>query len=56
MIKEKDAFERTCDKIDSIKNVLISLVYQLEEEGYIRKAKSLRTIIARLEAWEHTGK
>ena len=56
MIKEKDAFEKSCNKIDSIKQELMSLVYELEEDGYKRKAKSLETIVARLEAWEHTGK
>ena len=56
MIKEKDTFKQACDQIDTIKDKLFQIVYELEEAGYVRKAKSLDTLIGKLEALEHTGK
>ena len=56
MIEEKDTFKQACDHIDTIKDKLFQIVYELEEAGYVRKAKSLDTLIGKLEAWEHTGR
>lgn len=50
---EKDAFERNLCTIDSIKERLLNIAYELEEEGFRRKAKSLETIVAKLEEWEN---
>jgi hypothetical protein len=52
----RDYFDSKTYKVDNIKSELISLSYDLEEHGFVRKAKSLRTIVEKLEQWEHTKK
>ncbi len=39
--------------VNSPKSKLITIMNELESVGAIRKANSLRTIIARLEAWQN---
>lgn len=36
------------------KERLINIMYKLEEAGFVRKAKSLGTIIGNLETWQNT--
>ena len=55
-MEKKSVFEENLHKIDRIKDELMSIAMRLEEAGNVRKANSLGTIIARLEAWEHTSK
>lgn len=52
----RDYFDSKMYKVDNVKSELLSLSYELEEHGFIRKAKSLRTIVENLEKWEHTKK
>lgn len=52
----RDYFDSHTYKVDNVKSELLSLSYDLEEHGFVRKAKSLRTIVEKLEQWEHTKK
>lgn len=52
----RDYFDSKMYKVDNVKSELLSLSYELEEHGFIRKARSLRTIVEKLERWEHTKK
>lgn len=51
---QQEEFDRACDKINSVKWDLMELESRLEEAGLTRKAKSLGTLIGKLEAWEVT--
>ena len=39
--------------VNVAKDKLIEIMYALEEEGFIRQAKSLGTIIVNLEVWQN---
>lgn len=59
--KEADMDEEKKKKIRDIqmraneaKDRLHEMVIDLEEMGQVRRAKSLMTIIYRIEAWQHT--
>lgn len=41
------------DEANTAKHCLISLMYDLEEIGALRDAKSLGTIIGKLEIWQN---
>lgn len=38
---------------NAAKDKLIDIMHDLEEEGFIRQAKSLETIIIKLEIWQN---
>lgn len=54
METKSDAMEKVQYDVDVVKERLLRVCYQLEEAGAIRKAKSLYTIVGRLEQWQHT--
>lgn len=53
-MKNDRVFKENLHKIDRIKDELFDVCCKLEESGNKMKAKSLRTIIDKLEYWEHT--
>lgn len=50
----RNVYENQIDRINPIKEQLMNIAAILEENGYIRKSKSLYTIVGRLEQWQHT--
>lgn len=52
--KIKKAIEQAQDKANSPKEKLMQVADELYEIGAIRKAKSLETIIEKLEKWQNT--
>ena len=52
--KSNKAMDKIQYDVNVAKSRLIEVVYKLEEDGAIRKADSLRTIIGKLENWQHT--
>lgn len=50
---ERDERERLIVSANEAKERLDSIAYQLEELGYVRKAKSLMTIVYRIEEWQN---
>ena len=54
-MKDMNVLREQMRRIDSIKEQLMDICYILEEEGFDQKAKSLDTLIGKLEWWEHTG-
>lgn len=52
--QDKEQLIRECqDEANTAKERLMNIVYKLEEGGAIRQAKSLETIIEKLETWQH---
>lgn len=54
-MKDMNVLREQISRIDTIKERLMHISYILEEEGFDQKAKSLNTLIGKLELWEHTG-
>lgn len=54
MKKSKDELYRILDEANSPKDRLMCLRDELIENGFIRKANSLDTIIEKLERWQNT--
>lgn len=52
-MKDYNEKMRLQDEANHAKDRLISIMVQLEIEGFIREAKSLGTIIGKLEVWQH---
>ena len=52
--KTDEAMKKIQYDVNVAKSRLIEVVDKLEEDGAIRKASSLRTIIGKLENWQHT--
>ena len=53
-MKDKEQIKRLKGyDINVAKERLMAVMYQLEEAGGIREAKSLGTIIGQLEEWQH---
>jgi hypothetical protein len=55
MMKDMSVLREQMRRIDTIKEQLMDICCILEEEGFDQKAKSLDTLIGKLEWWEHTG-
>ena len=53
MKKNPETLKEISNRIDRIKSELWSMASELEEAGYVGKAKSLLTIGSRLEDWQH---
>lgn len=51
--KKRQAIKKAQDDANAAKERLISIMYELEEAGAIRQARSLEKIIARLEVWQN---
>lgn len=54
METKTEAMEKAQYDVNVAKERLLRICYQLEEAGAIRKAKSLYTIVGRLEQWQNT--
>lgn len=54
-MKDMSVLREQMERIDSIKEQLMDIRCILEGEGFDQKAKSLDTLIGKLELWEHTG-
>ena len=52
--KKMEAIEQAQYDANSPKENLMRIVDELYEVGAIRKAKSLETIVEKLEIWQHT--
>ena len=52
--KMDEAIEKIQYDVNVAKSRLIDVASKLDEDGAIRKANSLRTIIGKLENWQHT--
>ena len=50
----RSEYEQLIAEVNTEKERLMTIMWKLEEAGYKRKAKSLDTIIARIEMWQHT--
>lgn len=50
----REAIEKAQGKANTAKERLMEIVSELEDCGAFRKAKSLETIIIRLETWQNT--
>ena len=50
---KRETIENCIDEVNSVKDKLIGIMYELEECGAVRKANTLGTIIGKLEAWQH---
>ena len=48
-----EVIRKAQDEANTAKNRLIDITYELLEVGAVRQAKSLETIIGKLEAWQH---
>ena len=53
-MRDPEVLRNVQNDAEAAKTRLISLVSKLEEEGFVRKANSLRTIIMNLEIWQNT--
>ena len=53
--KEIRVMKEQVRRVDCIKDELFKIVGELEEAGFTQKAKSLHTLIGKLEYWQHTG-
>ena len=51
--KRDEAIRTAQNEAEKAKMRLLQIMGELEEAGAIRQAKSLETIIARLEAWQN---
>ena len=54
-MKDMNVLREQMRRIDCVKDTLMDIRSILEEEGFDQKAKSLDTLIGKLEWWEHTG-
>ncbi len=54
-MKDMNVLHEQMRRIDCVKDTLMNIRGILEEEGFDQKAKSLDTLIGKLERWEHTG-
>lgn len=52
--KKREAIEQAQHDVNCAKERLMKVMDELEDAGAIRKAKSLGTIIEKLEIWQHT--
>lgn len=52
--EKREAIEQAQYDVNNPKEELIRVMYELEDAGAIRKAKSLGTIIEKLETWQNT--
>lgn len=52
-MKNMELLRQKQSEANVAKDRLISIMYELEEGGFIRQAKSLDTIITKLEIWQH---
>lgn len=52
--KKQEAMDSVQYEVNTIKDKLLTICYKLEEKGAVGKAKSLYTIVGRLEQWQHT--
>lgn len=52
--EKREAMEQAQYDVNCAKERLMNVMYELEDAGAIRKANSLRTIIEKLERWQHT--
>lgn len=50
---KQETIRKAHSEAESAKSRLISIMYELEEVGAIRQAKSLGTIIEKLETWQN---
>ena len=53
---KEDEYRRVINEANEAKDRLYRIANQLEELGYTRKAKSLMTLIYKIETWQNTGK
>lgn len=53
---KEDEYKRVINEANEAKDRLYRIANQLEELGYNRKAKSLMTLIYKIETWQNTGK
>ena len=53
---KEDEYRRVINEANEAKDRLYRIANQLEELGYNRKAKSLMTLIYKIETWQNTGK
>ena len=51
----REAIEQAQYDVNCAKETLMKVMSNLEDEGAIRKANSLGTIIGKLERWQHTN-
>lgn len=54
-MKDPRVMKEQVRRVDCIKDELFKIVGELEETGFTQKAKSLHTLIGKLEYWQHTG-
>ena len=52
LMDKQETIRKAQSEAESAKSRLINIMYELEEAGAIRQAKSLGTIIAKLETWQ----
>lgn len=52
-MKDMEFLRQKQSEASVAKERLIQIMYALKEEGFIRQAKSLETIIWKLEAWQN---
>ena len=52
-MKDMKFLRKKQSDVNIAKDRLIEIMYALEEEGFIRQAKSLDTIIVKLEVWQN---
>ena len=50
----REAIEQAQYDVNCAKETLMKVMSELEDEGALRKANSLGTIIEKLERWQHT--
>ena len=54
--KNRDVeYERVLVMANEAKDRLYRMVCELQEEGYIQKAKSLMTLVYKIEEWQNKG-
>jgi hypothetical protein len=53
MVRDKEEIEYLKKSCNSIKSDLMRIMDRLEQVGGLREAKSLGTIIGKLEDWQH---
>lgn len=56
MTRKQEEIERVIHEVNSAKSRLLTLAGRLDYVGARRQAKSLYTIIGRLEAWQSTAR
>lgn len=53
--KRQEELKKITMEANEAKDRLYKIVYELQEEGFDGKAKSLMTIIYRIEEWQNRG-